>query len=155
MLENDPHKELNWEFSLRIVRSMKIRNATPEDGAAVTRLLQSIEGLWQPEWRSDAVPRAIFAADGLSFVALEEDRVIGFICGHDVGFRAYLSELAVTEDRQRAGVGVALLRALESVLSVRGCRLVVADVYPPAEPFYRKQHWTAPAAVLLSRRLSL
>ena len=133
---------------------MNIRSANLADGEAVTALLQSIAGVWQPDWRLDSVNRAIVAADGLAFVAIEQEEVVGFICGHDLGFRAYLSEFAVAESRQRAGLGTALLRSFESALSERGCRLVVADVYPPAEPFYRALGWGAPSAVLLSHRLA-
>jgi len=115
--------------------------------------LKSIEGVWQLDWRFDSVCRAISAADGLAFVAVEEGQVVGFICGHDLGFRAYLSEFVVAESHQRAGIGKALLRSLEEALSRRGCRLVVADVYPPAEPFYRALGWGAPSAVLLSHCL--
>ncbi len=137
---------------------MKIRPANATDSDAVTTLLKSIEGVWQAEWRPDCVHRAIAASDALAFAAVEGDpeteRVIGFICGHDLGFRAYLSEFAVDESHQRTGIGTALLETLEGTLARRGCRLVVADVYPPAEPFYRARGWGAPNAVLLSHRLS-
>jgi predicted N-acetyltransferase YhbS len=133
---------------------LKIRPATSADSSAITQLLQSITGVWQADWRSDAVQRSIAAADGLAFVAVEHGQVLGFISGHDLGFRAYLSEFAVAESRQHAGIGTALLHSFESALAQRGCRLVVADVYPPAEPFYRKCGWATPAAMLLSHRLS-
>ena len=132
---------------------MKIRSATIADSDSVTDLLKSIAGVWQPDWRSDSVHRSISASDGLAFVAVEHEQVIGFICGHDLGFRAYLSEFAVAESHQRTGIGTALLRSFEEALTQRGCRLVVADVYPPAEPFYRALGWGAPSAVLLSHRL--
>lgn len=131
-----------------------IRSAVAADGAAITHLLKSIAGVWQAEWRLDSVCRAITAADGLAFVAVEEERVIGFICGHDLGFRAYLSEFVVAESHQRAGIGKALMRVFEEALARRGCRLVVADIFPPAEPFYRACGWGVPSALLLSHRLS-
>lgn len=132
---------------------VKLRQAELTDADAIARLLRSIPGIWQPEWRSDCVHHAIRAADGLVFVALDHDEVIGFICGHDLGFRAYLSEFAVVEAQRHSGVGTALLQFFESALVQRGCGLVVADVYPPAEPFYRTRGWAAPAALLLSHRL--
>lgn len=116
--------------------------------------MQSIMGVWQPTWRPDSVQRSIAAADGLAFVAVEHGQILGFICGHDLGFRAYLSEFAVAEPRQRSGIGSALLGRFESALAQRGCQLVVADVYPPAEPFYRAHGWASPAAILLSHPLS-
>jgi GNAT superfamily N-acetyltransferase len=142
--------DARWRMSASPV---KIRSATVEDSGAVTDLLKSIHGVWQPDWRSDSVHRSISAADGLAFFAVEQDQVIGFICGHDLGFRAYLSEFAVAESHQRAGIGTALLGCFEEALAQRGCHLVVADVYPPAEPFYRTRGWGAPSAILLSHRL--
>lgn len=133
---------------------MNVRIATVADSDAVAALLKSLAGVWQPDWRPDSVHLAIVAANGLAFVALEQERVIGFLCGHDLGFRAYLSEFAVAEPRQRAGIGTALLQAFEEALARRGCRLVIADVYPPAEPFYRACGWGAPSAILLSHRLA-
>lgn len=132
---------------------MKVRPATHEDSTAITGLLESVAGVWQPDWRLDAVPRSIEAADGLAFVAVEQGQILGFISGHDVGFRAYLSEFVVAESHQRSGIGTALLRAFESALAQRRCRLVVADVYPPAEHFYRANGWAAPASILLSHRI--
>ena len=133
---------------------LKIRPAASADSPAIRQLLQSITGVWQADWRPDAVQHSITAADGLAFVAVERGQVLGFISGHDLGFRAYLSEFAVAESRQHGGIGTALLRTFESALAQRGCRLVVADVYPPAQPFYCKHGWTTPAAILLSHRLS-
>jgi len=133
---------------------MEIRTATSTDSKAVTLFLQSVAGVWQPTWRTDSVERSITAADGLAFVAVEHGQILGFICGHDLGFRAYLSEFVVAESHQRSGIGSALLNRFESTLAERGCQLVVADVYPPAEPFYRIHGWAVPAAILLSHPLS-
>lgn len=132
---------------------LKIRPATITDSVAVTTLLRSVSGVWQTDWRSDAVERSIAAADGLAFVAVEQAQVIGFISAHDLGFRAYLSELVIAESRQRSGLGTALLREVESTLAKRGCQLIVADTYPPAEPFYRQCGWAAPSGILLSHWL--
>jgi len=133
---------------------VEIITATLEDSKTVTDLLQSIPGVWQPTWRPDSVQRSITAADGLAFIAVEHGQIIGFICGHDLGFRAYLSEFAVAESRQRSGIGSALLHRFELALAQRGCQLVVGDVYPPAEPFYRTHGWAAPSAILLSHPIS-
>jgi hypothetical protein len=42
---------------------------------------------------------------------------------------------------------------LEERAARRGCALVVADVFGPAEAFYRKHGWSSPSAVLLRHRL--
>jgi GNAT superfamily N-acetyltransferase len=79
--------------------------------------------------------------------------VNGFVCAHDVGFRAYLSELVVWPDSQRRGIGSSLLSEVERRLSDRGCHLVIADVWADAQPFYRAQGWAPPSAVLMRKRL--
>lgn len=77
------------------------------------------------------------------------------MCCHDVGFRAYLSEMVISERHQKTGIGTLLLKHAESILLNKGCKLVVADVYPPAEEFYRKNGWTKPKATLLARSIGL
>ena len=109
----------------------------------------------QRTWRSDAVARALASADDLALVAEENDSVVGFICGHDNGFRAYLSELVVSEQWQRRGLGSALLSALEQGVAKRGCHLPIADSYPPAVPFYRGLGWREPRASLLSHVITV
>ena len=128
---------------------MRMLTARPADLPAVEALLLSSPGVWQAAWRNDAVRRAVAAADGLAYIADEEGLLIGFACAHDVGFRAYLSELVVAEPHQRRGVGSALLAAVERGLAERGCTLVVADVFLPAAPFYRRLRWREPHAALL------
>ena len=72
---------------------------------------------------------------------------------HDTGFRAYLSEMVVAESEQGRGIGSMLLEGVEEMLAERGCRLVVADAYPPAVSFYRKLGWGHPSSVLISKQI--
>jgi predicted N-acetyltransferase YhbS len=130
-----------------------IRQATGKDVPAVRGLLESLPGVWQESWRPDVLERAISSADGLALVAFRREGLVGFVCAHDVGFRAYVSELAVAESEQRSGLGTELLRRIEEKLVERGCAILIADVYPPAEAFYRKLGWSPPDAKLLGRRL--
>ena len=74
-----------------------IRTATEADIKSVKTLMRSVPGFWQDEWRSDVLERSIHSADGLAFVWEEGGQVLGFVCAHDLGFRAYLSELVVAE----------------------------------------------------------
>ena len=130
-----------------------IRRADRKDVPTIRQLLWSLPGVWQSVWREDVLERALDSAGDLSFVAMQNARVIGFVCAHDVGFRAYLSELAVSQDHQRQGIGAQLLRRMERALAARGCALLIADVYPPSEPFYAELGWRPPQATLLSRRV--
>ncbi len=118
-------------------------------------LLRALPGVWQETWRADCVRLGILNAGGLALVAYSNGTLIGFLCAHDVGFRAYLSEFAVAAEWQGKGVGSALLQRLETALRARGCALLVADVFPPAQGFYQKHGWGSPRSVLLSRRFPI
>ena len=130
-----------------------IRVARISDVDGIRKLMKSVSGFWDEDWRADVLERVIGSAEAIALVHLDGETIEGFACAHDAGFRAYLSEFAVVETQQRSGVGTALLQSFESALLQRGCRLVVADAYPPAEPFYRARGWAPPAALLLSHRL--
>jgi GNAT superfamily N-acetyltransferase len=134
---------------------IEIRSATPDDEAAIKRLLFSLPGVWQKEWRDSAVSLALASAGRLALVATVNKSLAGFACFHDVGFRAYLSEMAVAEKYQKSGIGTLLLKRAEKILAGRGCKLIVADVYPPAEEFYHKNGWVKPKATLLARKIEV
>ena len=128
-----------------------IRSAKISDELAIKALLTSTHGVWQKRWRDNAISIAIGSAGELAFVALKNDKVIGFSCIHDTGFRAYLSEMVVAESEQGKGIGSMLLEKAEKMLADRGCRLIIADAYPPAEGFYKKLGWGNPSSVLISK----
>jgi GNAT superfamily N-acetyltransferase len=86
-------------------------------------------------------------------VHYERQMIDGFASAHDVGFRAYLSELVVSPTSQGRGIGGSLLSELERLLAERGCSVVIADVWQEAEGFYRSHGWMPPAVVLLRKRL--
>ena len=132
---------------------IEIRSAEPDDETAIKKLLCSLPGVWQKEWRNSAVSKALKSAGELALVAIVNKKIIGFVCFHDVGFRAYLSEMAIAEKYQKSGIGSLLLNRVENILSSKGCKLVIADAYPPAEEFYKKNGWVKPNAVLLAKRI--
>ena len=128
----------------------QIRSATPADIPAIESLLQSV---WQESWRPNTVSLALQSAGPLALVACQDQTIIGFACFHDVGFRAYLSEMIVHPNHQRSRVGTQLLHHAQSMLSQRNCHLVIADVYPPAATFYQKNKWSTPSAQLLAKTI--
>jgi ribosomal protein S18 acetylase RimI-like enzyme len=139
----------------KLAMEIEIRSAEPDDEIAIKQLLCSLPGVWQKEWRDSAVSEALKSAGELALVATVNKEIKGFACFHDVGFRAYLSEMAIAEKYQKSGVGSLLLKRAENILSKNGCKLVVADVYPPAEEFYRKNGWVKPNAALLAKRIEV
>lgn len=132
---------------------MPIRPAVESDVDQIRSLIEAIPGLWHPDWRSDILERAIRSADGLAFVWIEGEALVGFACAHDVGFLAYLSLLAVAESARGHGVGTALIRRIEQTLANRGCTVLISDVWRDALGFYQSLGWSAPPVILLRHRL--
>lgn len=131
-----------------------IRKAEQSDIARIRALMQSVPGFWSDDWRADALERALESANGMAFVWEEESEILGFVCAHDIGFRAYLSELIVAENSRGRGIGKQLIRQIEAELTSRGCEVLISDVWREAEGFYRKLEWEPPEAVLIRRKLS-
>jgi ribosomal protein S18 acetylase RimI-like enzyme len=115
--------------------------------------MQAVPGFWQDWWSEKTIAEAIRSANGLTFVWEEGQRIVGFICAHDLGFRAYLSELVVDTSVHHQGIGTRLVQAVASVLANRQQRVLIADVWRDAVPFYRSLGWEPPDAVLLRQRL--
>jgi ribosomal protein S18 acetylase RimI-like enzyme len=115
--------------------------------------MQLVPGFWQPAWSEDTIAVALRSANGLAFVWERGPQILGFACAHDLGFRAYLSELIVDVHSRRQGIGSRLVQAIEEVLRSRGRSVLIADVWHESEPFYRSLGWQPPDAVLLRQRL--
>ena len=130
-----------------------IRQATPKDIPAIKSLMQSEPGFWQDSWRKDVLERALGASAGLSFVWDEEEQILGFVCAHDLGFRAYLNELIVKRSERNRGIGTKLVERIHQELSARGCAVLIADVWRDAEEFYKSLGWLEPDVKLLRKKL--
>ena len=131
-----------------------LRNAIVSDVPGIRCLMQMVPGFWQDWWSEKTIADAIRAANGLAFVWEEKQQIVGFVCGHDLGFRAYLSELVVDTGIHHQGIGTQLVQAVERALRGRHQRVLIADVWRDAERFYRSLGWEPPDAVLLRRRLN-
>ncbi|PKN63144.1 MAG: hypothetical protein CVU57_20995 [Deltaproteobacteria bacterium HGW-Deltaproteobacteria-15] len=130
-----------------------IRQATQNDILAIKTLMQSEPGFWHDEWRHDVLERGLAASGGLAFVWEEAGHVLGFVCAHDFGFRAYLSELIVKSSERGRGIGAKLVEKIHKELSARGCAVMVADVWRDSEEFYKSLGWSEPDVKLLRKKL--
>jgi GNAT superfamily N-acetyltransferase len=130
-----------------------IRLAGTGDIPRIEALMKSVAGFWDESWRPDVLHRTLASSETIALVHHDGDTIDGFVCGHYVGFRAYLSELVVSPASQGRGVGSQLVSELERHLADRGCSILIADVWRDAERFYRSRGWTPPAVVLLRKRL--
>jgi ribosomal protein S18 acetylase RimI-like enzyme len=124
------------------------------DLPAIRRLMEAEPGFWQDDWSDATLAKAVETARDLALVWADETAIVGFACAHDLGFRAYLSELIVARKARGRGIGKQLIERIEVVLVSRGCRILMADVWHDAEPFYRSLGWEPPDVVLLRRKLS-
>ena len=115
-----------------------IRAMKKEDLSSVKVLMQSIPNFWHGVWNNDTLERAFSASGDLAFVWEEGGNVVAFIFCYDLGFRAYLGEFAVAENKRGHDIGKKLLSHIENILKKRGCELIISDVWKSAEPFYRK-----------------
>lgn len=131
-----------------------IRVATVADVNGIRALMKSVAGFWDDTWRGDVLERALGSGATIALVHLDGDRVDGFVCAHDVAFRAYVSEMVVSPSAQGMGIGGGLLSEVEHRLGQRGCSVAIADVWRDAEAFYRSHGWTPPPVVLLRKRLA-
>lgn len=86
-----------------------------------------------------SIDRKLAVADGLFFVALDKDHVVGTVMAGYDGHRGWLYSVAVQPERQRAGIGAALVRHAERALLARGClkiNLQVTGSNAAVVPFY-------------------
>lgn len=130
-----------------------IRRMRKKDLKDVKSLIQSIPGLWHYVYTDDTIERAFASCEDLAFVYELNGQIEGCIFAHDLGFKGFVSMLAVSGEMQHRGIGGQLLTHVEHALQKRGCELVVSDVWKSAENFYKKHGWKYPEAVLLRKRL--
>jgi ribosomal protein S18 acetylase RimI-like enzyme len=131
-----------------------IREAIVSDVPRIRSLMQAIPGFWQPWWSDETIATAIRLTNTSAFVWEDDDsEILGYVCAHDLGFRAYLSELAVVNHARHRGIGTLLVRKIEEALRKRNQRVVIADVWHDAESFYRSLGWETPKVILLRQRL--
>jgi ribosomal protein S18 acetylase RimI-like enzyme len=81
-----------------------IREARPEDLPAIRRLMEAEPGFWQRDWSDATLARGLETAGDLALVWEDDSTIAGFVCAHDLGFRAYLSELIVARGARGRGI---------------------------------------------------
>ena len=130
-----------------------IRNANNSDIPAIKKLMKSEPDFWDDSWRDNAIDIGIESSRDLSFVWVENDKILGFGCAHDMGFRAYLSELIVSSEYRKSGIGKALLQEIDKALIQKGCKVLIADVWKDSVEFYRSLGFSEPDVKFLRKRL--
>ncbi len=131
-----------------------IRAATYDDLPRLLPLLQSEPGFWNPAWNMETLRRALHSAGDLALVWEEDGEILAFACGHDLGFRGYLSELIVSPGVRGRGIARRLVEEIEQALACRGCPVLIADVWKDAVGFYQSLGWSPPDVILLRKKIT-
>lgn len=120
---------------------------------------------WNESWDTEAVTQRLddcTRTPGFyGLIAKTGDEVVGFALGFierwDKGKHFYLKETCIATEKQRYGVGTALLKELEEQLKNQG----VAKLYletardTPAQAFYEKNGFNvSPKMIMMSKRLN-
>jgi ribosomal protein S18 acetylase RimI-like enzyme len=109
------------------------------DTEAVVTLLREVLPDDQPHNEPAAVLALKMRTDNLSFVAIMEGTVCGFVMAGFDGHRGWLYQLAVDPNKRRSGVATGLVKYATSHLRKLGCEklnLQVRDGNAAAESFY-------------------
>jgi ribosomal protein S18 acetylase RimI-like enzyme len=122
-----------------------IKEMTIDDYDPVLALWQTAAGVGLSEADSrDNIAAFLERNPGLSFVAFDEEQLIGVIlCGHD-GRRGYIHHLAVSPSHRRQGVGQALVARSLAALERAGigkCHIFVFRENEVALAFWQSAGW--------------
>ena len=123
---------------------LTIRNGRPADTAALTRIVRS-SGAYAGTYRVMVAPLTIddayVTANPTRVCVGDGGEVVGFasllVPGRGAPGEAELDFLFVADDRQRRGIGRALMADIVAVARRLGVERIHIVSHPPAEPFYR------------------
>lgn len=112
---------------------MEIRPLRIEDYELMKKVWVKSGLSYRPEGRDskEEIERQISEFGDLFLGAFEGDELVGLIIGTDDGRKGWINRLAVLPGHQRKGVGLTLIRALESALKKRERRIVSVLVELP------------------------
>ena len=127
---------------------MQIRTMIPEDYERVYALWMSCKnmGFNNLDDSREGIARYLKRNPATSFVAVEDERIIGVIlAGHD-GRRGLIHHMCVAEDRRGRGIATQLLEHALAALKEEGIHKVACLVFHRNEAgnaFWEKQGFTA------------
>ncbi|MFQ5812529.1 MAG: GNAT family N-acetyltransferase [Anaerolineae bacterium] len=134
-----------------VIREMAIR-----DYDQVLALWQTSEGVGLSDADSEeGAARFLDRNPGLSFVARDDEHLVGAVlCGHD-GRRGYIHHLAVSNSRRRQGLGRALVERCLSALRRAGigkCHIFVFADNQDTIAFWKSIGWTQRVELVMMSR---
>jgi len=103
-----------------------------------------------------AIDMKLAAPDGLFFVAVVDDAVVGTVLAGYDGHRGWLYAVAVHPQNRKQGLGKALVRFAEQALTARGClkiNLQIISDNASAAGFYESLGYAVEPRVSMGKKL--
>ena len=124
---------------------VQIRPMTLVDYESVRRLWESCDGVGLSDADQPQALKAYLTRNpGMSFVALDNESIVGAVlCGHD-GRRGYLNHLAVSANHRARGIGRLLVGHCLEALQFAGitkCHLFIFSDNQTGRTFWRQLGW--------------
>ena len=139
--------------SIKIVEFDKLKH-----GKEVVSLWQDVFGYGAPHRCPElAIEKKITAEDGLFFVAISRQIVVGTVMAGYDGHRGWIYSIAVCPAHQKKGIGSALLAFAEKKLSSLGCmkiNLQIMDGNDAVEQFYHANGYSVEKRISMGKRLN-
>ncbi len=132
---------------------VELRDLTIKDYDAVIEIWDKSEGVGLSDADSkEGIKKFLARNPGLSYVAINEGKIIGAaLCGHD-GRRGYIHHLAVDEEHRRQGLGRSLVgRCMYALMriGISKCHLFVFGENQNAIDFWNKVGWSERVELML------
>jgi ribosomal protein S18 acetylase RimI-like enzyme len=103
-----------------------------------------------------AIDKKLAVADGLFFIALQDEEVIGTILAGYDGHRGWLYSVAVHPSHRRKGLGAKLVRHAENALIARGCmkiNLQIVSANASVAAFYESLGYSLEPRVSMGKKI--
>lgn len=126
---------------------------------------KQVVALWQDVFGYEAehnrpevvIDKKIAAGDGLFFVALFKQTVVGTVMAGYDGHRGWIYSIAVLPAHRKKGIGLALLTFAEKKLSSLGCmkvNLQIMDGNDGVQRFYQANGYLVEKRISMGKRLN-
>jgi len=126
--------------------------------AQVVSLWQAVLGYDSPHNRPAlSIDKKIKAGDGLFYVAMADDQVVGTVMAGYDGHRGWIYSVAVSPACRRQGIGSKLIAHAEQALIDMGCvkiNLQILEGNEPVTAFYQSLGYQVEKRISMGKRIS-